>query len=87
MTTRVLPLHLTTEDRMRGILRAFSEAQKDPEARIPERLAILLEGARVAEEDRINRYADSRIRADKINPPHDERTDLAIGGGSFKPGR
>ena len=87
MVARVLPVHLTDADRLRGILRAFAEAQKDPAARIPARLAILLEGARVAEEDRINRYADARIRADKLDPPHDERTDLAIGGGSFKPGR
>ena len=85
--SRVLPLHLTDADRLRGILRAFTEAQKDPQARIPARLAILLEGARVAEEDRINRYADAKIGADKLNPPHDERADLMATGTPYRPGR
>ena len=53
-----MSLHITHEDRLRGILREWRKAQQDPQLKVPATLALLIEAAGLALADQDARYAD-----------------------------
>ena len=59
-----MSLHISHEDRLRGILREWRKAQQDPKLHVPCTLSLLIEAAALALSDQDARYADSMSRLD-----------------------
>ena len=82
-------LHITPESRLRQIVNHWREVRDDPNVRLPTWFSCLLQAASLAQQDEENRYADSQIRADKlerIEGANDGRHDRSVAGGSLKAG-
>ena len=58
-------LQITSEDRLRNIIRAYRAAQKDEKAVLPTYLSLLIEAAALSLADKDSAYANAAIYRDK----------------------
>ena len=81
------PLHISHEDRLRGILREWRKAQADPKLHVPCTLALLIEAAALALSDQDARYADNMSRLDaERRHTGDAANDRTTHGTLLRPG-
>ena len=82
-----MSLHITHEDRLRGILREWRKAQQDPKLHVPCTLALLIEAAALALADQDARYADNMSRMDaERRHTGTAANDMSAAGTSLRPG-
>lgn len=80
-------LQITTEDRLRNIIRAYRTAQKDEKAVLPTYLSLLIEAAALHLADHTSAYANDAIKRDQFaRNDGDAANDLTTHGTHLRPG-
>lgn len=80
-------LQITTEDRLRNIIRAYRVAQTDEKAVLPTYLSLLIEAAALHLADQTSAYANSAIKRDQIaSNEGDAANDMSAAGTQLRPG-